>query len=99
MVLSMALDGFSIALERIAREAEEKTGFLDLGRLGLTTLPDALFGLSHLRRLNLGEGYWDETGRWIENGTIQQDNSIDLAQLKCLPSLQWLNCAGTELTN
>lgn len=40
-------DGHEIALQRIAREAEEKTGTLDLGSLGLTHLPDALFSLTH----------------------------------------------------
>jgi internalin A len=49
-----SLDGLAIARERIAKEAEGKTGFLDLGMLGLTELPEELFQLKHLRRLNLG---------------------------------------------
>ena len=56
-------EGLKIALDRVARESEEKTGFLDLGELGLTALPKQLFKLTHLRRLNLGAGYYDEHGR------------------------------------
>jgi len=37
--MSEAFDGEKIARERIAQEAERRTGFLDLGGLGLTTLP------------------------------------------------------------
>ena len=45
------MDGLTIARQRIAQEAVERTGFLDLGRLGLSTLPDELLQLKHLRRL------------------------------------------------
>jgi hypothetical protein len=47
-------DGERIARERIAEEAERRTGFLDLSQLGLTELPAGLFALTHLRRLHLG---------------------------------------------
>lgn len=47
-------EGLAIARRLIAEEAEKKTGFLDLGDLGLTELPDELFELAHLRALNLG---------------------------------------------
>ncbi|MCF7960743.1 MAG: leucine-rich repeat domain-containing protein [Pirellula sp.] len=65
-------EGLAIARRLIAEEADKKTGFLDLGNLGLTELPDELFGLAHLRELNLG--------RWLytdENGITQiSSNSI-----------------------
>ena len=51
-----AFDGLAIARQRIAEEAEARTGFLDLGGLGLTELPPELFRLRHLRALNLGAG-------------------------------------------
>jgi internalin A len=63
---SDAVDGLAVARERIAREAEEKTGFLDLGMLGLRALPEELFSLKRLRRLNLGRGYFDQAGKWQE---------------------------------
>ena len=44
---------WAIALQRIAREADARTGTLDLGMLGLTELPEELFALSHLRELDL----------------------------------------------
>jgi hypothetical protein len=34
-----AFDGLAIARQRIAEEVEVRTGFLDLGGLGLTALP------------------------------------------------------------
>ena len=48
-------EGWAIALQRIAHEAEARTGALDLGMLGLTELPKELFALAHLRELNLGD--------------------------------------------
>jgi hypothetical protein len=39
--------GLEIALQRIEKEAQERTDFLDLGRLGLTELPEDLFRLTH----------------------------------------------------
>jgi internalin A len=48
------MDGRAEALRRIAEEAEQKTGTLDLGGLELTEVPAALFELTHLRELNLG---------------------------------------------
>jgi internalin A len=49
--------GLEIALQRIEKEAQERTDFLDLGRLGLTELPEDLFRLTHLRRLKLGRDF------------------------------------------
>jgi len=43
--MSQPSEGLRIALELIAKEAEEMSGSLDLGCLGLTSLPDELFGL------------------------------------------------------
>jgi internalin A len=74
---SSSLDGLAIARERIAKEAEDKTGFLDLGMLGLTELPEELFRLKHLRRLNLGAGYRDAQGNWRRCiSEISERNSV-----------------------
>ena len=45
-------EGLAIARVRIAEEKEKRTGFLDLGRLGLTELPEELFELEYLWGLN-----------------------------------------------
>jgi hypothetical protein len=45
-------EGLAIARSRIAEEKRKQTGFLDLGRLGLTELPEELFELEHLWGLN-----------------------------------------------
>ena len=47
-------EGHAIAIARIADEKKNRTGFLDLGRLGLTEVPEELFELEHLRGLNWG---------------------------------------------
>lgn len=46
--------GLRIVLERIEREAREKTGILNLGGLVLVEPPPELFQLQHLRCLSLG---------------------------------------------
>jgi hypothetical protein len=49
-------EGLAIARVRIAEEKEKRTGFIDLGRLGLTELPEELFELEYLWGLNWGSG-------------------------------------------
>ena len=97
-------EGLKIALERIVREAEVKTGFLDLGGLGLTALPKELFKLIHLRRLNLGAGYHDEYGRPQEiedrfGPNVFGNNVGRLTQLATLESLFLSNTGLTDAAN
>ena len=40
-------EGLAIARQLIATEAQQQTGFLDLGNLDLTELPDEIHQLSH----------------------------------------------------
>ena len=94
-------DGLAIARERIAKAAVEKSGFLDLGMLGLTELPEELFRLKHLRRLNLGVGYLDAQGEWQDSITdIDEKNSpgSDLRGLGELNELQSLFLRGAVLS-
>ncbi|MGB5084738.1 MAG: leucine-rich repeat domain-containing protein [Methylocystis silviterrae] len=98
-------EGWKIALERIAVEAEIKRGFLDLGQLELTEFPEALFELSHLRSLNLGVGRFDENGIWRLEFTVKashNDLSVRLRELVRIPSLRNLYLSGfpvDDLTN
>ena len=59
-------NGMEIARRLIAEERDEQTGFLDLGDLELTELPEELFELTELRGLNLGPADVDEDNEFIE---------------------------------
>lgn len=61
-------DGLAIARRRIAEEAQARTASLDLGWLDLRELPEELFALKRLRRLNLGSEMRDESWEWIRSG-------------------------------
>jgi internalin A len=93
-------DGLTIARERIAEEARARTGSLDLGMLGLDELPAELFALTHLRRLNLGDRYWDEAGTLVSAAADIAPNRLDsqLRRLAVLPELDVLSVIGAELT-
>ena len=78
----------TIALARIAEEAEQRTGTLDLSDLRLETLPEALFALQYLSALNLGTSEpWEELAprNWIDT---QRE------RLSALPMLEVLEVAG-----
>src|SRR5262245_15556542 len=95
------MDGLTIARERIAREAKEKTGVLDLGMLDLSELPEELFALRGLRRLNLGSAYFDEKGVWRQSASRLGANNVaaHLGRLAGLPSLDFLSLFETDLAN
>ncbi len=95
------MDGLSIALQRIAQEAEERTGFLDLGRLALKTPPSELFTLKHLRQLSLGHFYDGRDGRRRESASSLGQNSVAafVALLVHLPELQTLWLSRTDLSD
>src|SRR5204862_7328431 len=94
-------DGLTIARERIAEEARVRTGFLDLGVLGLDELPAELFVLTHLRRLNLGDRYFDEAGGYVEAASDIAPNWLDsqLHRLAVLPDLGGLSLSAVTLTS
>ena len=93
-------DGLAIARERIAEEARARTGFLDLGTLGLDELPAELFALPHLRSLNLGRWRFEEAGGYVAAASYIAPNRLDtqLSRLAALPNLQALSVVGTELS-
>ena len=103
------MNGLTIARERIAREAEERTGFLDLGRLGLSSLPDELLALKQLRGLNLGRAYYDEKHArglspypvWHRSASSLTDNIVaaHLGRLADLPQLEVLGLCETDLSD
>ena len=91
--------GMRIALERIAEEAKARNGYLDLGMLGLATLPDELFELRHLQHLNLSYGVEGKEGWWIDavSDIAPNDFREGLASLSLLAELQHLSLSGTVL--
>jgi internalin A len=95
------LDGLTIARERIAREAEEKSGFLDSGCLGLSEVPDELLQLKHLRRLSLGWGYFDEGKNWHATASNLGQNAIAvwIDRLADLAGLQYLALCDPGLSD
>jgi hypothetical protein len=100
-------NGWAVALERIEKEAAERSGFLDLGRLELTELPPALFDLTHLRELNLGIGL-NESGKSLTGLralpdllvlSISGTDVTNLSLLSGLPALQSIDCSGTQVSD
>ena len=67
------IDNMAIALTRIAEEAEQRTGKLDLSDLGLASLPEALSELQHLRVLDLGVSDPWSPGRRLNHIDAQRD--------------------------
>ena len=97
--MSGETDGERIALERIAEEAEARTGELDLDWLGLSELPEALFALKHLQRLNLGKPFGIVIGEWPGRRNTIGPNAVEgaLARLKELPNLRALSLNSCRL--
>jgi len=81
------------ALEIIVKEKKEKTGKLDIGKCGLTELPEELFELIWLKELKLSNRIWDwHKMKWIESinsgpANIFKNISIKISQLKNLKTL------------
>ncbi|MEN0050492.1 MAG: leucine-rich repeat domain-containing protein, partial [Bacteroidota bacterium] len=66
-----------LALELIAKEKVAKTGYLDIGRCGLTELPEELFELTWLTTLVVSNRWWDlEKRKWIESDNRGKENVL-----------------------
>ncbi|MDR3634775.1 MAG: hypothetical protein P4L84_13305 [Isosphaeraceae bacterium] len=92
-------EGLVIARARIAAEQEQRTGFLDLGRLGLTEFPEELFALEHLQGLNLGMLWRDEQGEWQQAASDLSPNQLtdELGSLSRFAGLRRLSISHTEI--
>ena len=95
---------FELALKLIADNKRSKAKILDLGRCGLTTLPEELAELVWLETLNLGDVWHD----WGPNGnktTIPPNKGTsnaaiqDISLLAQLPLLQVVALNGTKVAN
>jgi internalin A len=92
-------EGWAIALQRIAHEAEAPTGALDLSELGLTELPRQLFALTYLRELYLGRASRKEQTARKEAGAPLSTNDLNLATepLSMLGELRALSVSGMDI--
>lgn len=93
-------EGLAIARRLIAEEAEKQTGFLDLGMLGLTELPEEIHQLEHLQRLNLDYGFRDEAGKWHRAAHSLGNNNFSDQPLPPLrfPQLKTLGLSRTSVS-
>ena len=91
-------EGFAAALARIAEAKEKRTGFLDLGRLGLTELPKEMFELEHLTGLNLGSWWFDEQQEQHEAASNLAPNQFadPLTRFPPFPRLRLLSLTQTD---
>ncbi len=70
-----------LALQLIAKEQQEKTGRLDLGNCGLTSIPEELFELIWLEELSFCNRIWDYAkNSWDESSNIGSSNRIDIEE-------------------
>ena len=94
-------DGLAIARQLIATEAQQQTGFLDLGNLGLTELPDEIHQLAHLRRLNLGGWYLDEDHKSHDSVNRLESNGFSDPPLPPVgfPRLEALSLSSTSVSD
>ncbi len=66
-----------LALQLITKEKKEKTGKLDLGKCGLTELPEELFELEWLEELVVSNNWWDgDQHQGIESSNKGPDNRL-----------------------
>ncbi|MCU0393023.1 MAG: leucine-rich repeat domain-containing protein [Thermoflexibacter sp.] len=83
----------TLALQLIKENLCTQDPYLDLGKCGLSTLPDELLALTHLESLNLGGMYYDEKQEWQETKNEGASNKLtgkELAKLSELPQLKTL---------
>ncbi len=95
------IDGYALARARIAEEKEKRTGFLDLGLLGLTQLPEELFELDHLWGLNLANRWQDHQGNRQEASLKMAPNQLGafLSALHQFPGLIKLSISETNVAD
>jgi len=94
-------EGLAIARVRIAEEKEKRTGFLDLGRLGLTELPEELFELEYLWGLNWGSWWRDgqEEAHLAASVLAPNQHAHQFIHLQRFPGLRLLSVSDTDISD
>jgi len=71
-----------LALELIAKEKKERTGKLDLGKCGLTQIPNEIVSLTWLEELSFCNEKWDQfTQSWIASSNVGAYNNFASPEL------------------
>ena len=86
-----------LALQLIAKAKKEKAKVIDLGKCGLTKLPEELFELEWLEELYVSNSYLDlEKGERIESKNTGGENKFHSIspRINKLPGLQVLYIGG-----
>ncbi len=94
-------EGLAIARVRIAQEKGKRTGFLDLGRLGLTELPEELFELEYLWGLNWGTWWRDgqDKAHLAASDLAPNQHAHQLIHLQRFPGLRLLSVSRTDISD
>ena len=90
-------EGHAIAIARIADEKKNRTGFLDLGELGLTDVPQELFELEHLRGLYWGTRRVEESEGWYS--VAPNSHAGLLLALHRFPGLTLVSVSQTDVSD
>jgi hypothetical protein len=96
--MSDRFDGERIAEDRIAEAARTGQDWLDLGGLGLTRLPEGLFRLTGLRRLNLGRWRTLSAEGWNYDWSRPDQRNRVASCLGRLKELPHLTCKSMDFT-
>jgi GTPase SAR1 family protein len=94
----------NLALERIAKEKIEKTGKLNLGKCGLTELPEELFELVWLKELMLYPNQITDISflsglTQLQSLDLSANQITDISFLSGLTSLQTLYLSANQITD
>ena len=82
-----------LATKLIEKEKKERTGYLDLGRCGLTEWPEELFDCTWLETLIVSNAYWDIVkGKRVDSANKGGLNNLPVPpskfrNLRCLQTL------------
>ena len=93
--------GYERALELIEECKQTRSTTLDLGNLGLTEIPDELWGCAWLKELNFGDTFhFIEDMGWIKSKNSLSSNKLDIIpkNIKSLNKLQILSFNNNKIS-
>ena len=99
-----ATDDMAVAKARIAEEAKQQTGSLDLSVLEIAALPEEIRALTALRALDLNKTQVSDLTPLasltaLQSLSCRSTQVSDLTPLASLTALQTLNCRSTQVSD